>query len=65
MSEASILHQDHDRVSDYILKNKDESCVGVFCKVTSPKRQDEKHKVYWNIYHSFIHVKNSIDFDIK
>ena len=64
MSEASKLRRGRGRVPDYMLKNRDETCIGVFCEVTSPKRQDE-HKVYWDIYRGSIHAKDSIDFDIK
>ncbi|CAG8458145.1 8625_t:CDS:10 [Funneliformis mosseae] len=34
-------------------------------RVTSPKRRDEEHKGYWDIYRGSIHAKDSIDFDIK
>jgi len=65
VSEASKFRRGRGRVPDYMLKNRDETCIGVFCEVTSPKRQDEEHKVYWDIYRGSIHAKDSIDFDIK
>ncbi|CAG8762457.1 44059_t:CDS:2, partial [Gigaspora margarita] len=64
-SEASKSRRGRSRVPDYMLKNKDETCVGVFCEVTSPKRQDEEHKIYWDIYRGSIHAKDSIDLNIK
>lgn len=47
MSEASKSRQGHGRVPDYMLKNKDETCAGVFGEVTSPKHQDDENKTYW------------------
>ncbi|CAG8815640.1 15748_t:CDS:10, partial [Gigaspora margarita] len=64
-SEASKSFRGRGRVPDYMLKNKDETRVGVFCEVISPKRQDEKNKIYWGIYRGSIHAKDSIDLNIK
>lgn len=48
-----------------MLKNNDGTRVGVFGEVTSPKRQDNERKIYWDVYRGAIHAKDSIDFNIR
>ncbi|CAG8773488.1 10602_t:CDS:1, partial [Racocetra fulgida] len=49
---------------DYQLNNKSGTRTAVFGEVTSPKRQDEESKVFWDIYRGAIHAKDAIDTDI-
>ncbi|CAI2168419.1 14522_t:CDS:2 [Funneliformis geosporum] len=37
----------------------------VFGEVTSPKRQNDSHKVNWDIYRGATHAKDDIDYDIN
>ncbi|CAG8720138.1 13109_t:CDS:2, partial [Racocetra fulgida] len=53
------------RIPDYRLNNKNGSRSAAFGEVTSPKRQNEEPKVYWDIYRGAIHAKDAIDYDIN
>ncbi|CAG8809374.1 8662_t:CDS:2, partial [Racocetra persica] len=65
-SNASKLRRGHhSRIPDYKLNNKNGTRSAVFGEVTSPKRQNEEPKVYWNIYRGAIHAKDAIDYDIN
>ncbi|CAG8562152.1 3022_t:CDS:10 [Ambispora gerdemannii] len=65
-SNASKLRRGHrGRIPDYKLNNKNGTRSAVFGEVTSPKRQNEEPKVYWDIYRGAIHAKDAIDYDIN
>ncbi|CAG8823272.1 27814_t:CDS:2, partial [Gigaspora margarita] len=65
-SNASKLRRGYrGRVPDYKLNNKNGTRTAVFGEVTSPKRQNEEPKVYWDIYRGAIHAKDAIDCDIN
>ncbi|CAG8804480.1 3232_t:CDS:2, partial [Cetraspora pellucida] len=65
-SNASKLRRGHrGRIPDYKLNNKNGTRSAVFGEVTSPKRQNEEPKVYWDIYRDAIHAKDAIDYDIN
>ncbi|RHZ77734.1 hypothetical protein Glove_174g73 [Diversispora epigaea] len=65
VSIPSQIRRGSGRVSNYMLKNKNETRVGVFGEVTSSKCQDDERKIYWDIYRGAIHAKDFMDFNIR
>ncbi|KAF0425172.1 hypothetical protein F8M41_006353 [Gigaspora margarita] len=65
-SNASKLRRGHrGQAPDYKLNNKNGTRTAVFSEVTSPKRQNEEPKVYWDIYRGATHAKDAIGYDIS
>ncbi|CAJ0751582.1 7504_t:CDS:2, partial [Entrophospora sp. SA101] len=64
-SKASKLRQGCSRYPDYKLNDKNGVRTGIFGEVTSPKRQNDELKIYWDVYLGAIHAKDAIDQDIK
>ncbi|CAG8751634.1 10836_t:CDS:2, partial [Funneliformis caledonium] len=64
-SYASELRRGHGRKPDYKLNNRNGTRTAVFGEVTSPKRQNDSHKVNWDIYRGATHAKDDIDYDIN
>lgn len=64
-SYASKLRRGHGRVPDYKLNNRNETRTAVFGEVTSPKRKNDPHKIYWDIYRGATHAKDDIDYAIN
>ncbi|CAG8616033.1 17993_t:CDS:2 [Acaulospora morrowiae] len=64
-SYASKLRRGCGRVPDYKLNNRNGTRTAVFGEVTSPKRQNNPHKAFWDIYRGATHAKDDIDYNIN
>ena len=64
-SYASKLRRGRGQVPDYKLNNRNGTRTAVFGEVTSPKRQNEPHKAFWDIYRGATHAKDDIDYNIN